>query len=223
MKFRNVILIAIALVLLDQVFKIYVKTHFTYNEEINVLGSWFKLHFIENEGMAFGMKFGDDFGKIFLTVFRLIAVIWGVFFIKNTLIKKQFHRGLILCSTLILAGAVGNLMDSLFYAKIFTESSFHVARFVPWGQGYGAFLHGKVVDMLYFPVLKGTFPSWLPIWGGDDFEFFRPIFNIADACISTGVIAILLFQKRFFQKPTFQLHQNENNIESALPSSDVSV
>lgn len=187
----------------DQVLKIYIKTHFSIGEEINVMGTWFRLHFLENEGMAFGMKFGEHYGKIFLTLFRLVAVIWGFYFIQTTLIKQKYKNGLILCSSLILAGAMGNLIDSLFYGKIFENSSFHtsnIARLVPWGQGYGELLHGKVVDMLYFPMLHGTFPSWLPIWGGQEFEFFRPVFNLADFAISFGVITILVFQNSLLHK-----------------------
>ena len=186
--------------LFDQVLKIYIKTHFFYGQEELVIGHWFRLHFIENEGMAFGMKFGEHWGKIFLTLFRLAAVCWGVFFIQTTLIRQKFSNGLIFCSSLILAGALGNLFDSLFYGKIFTESSFHMARLVPWGSGYGDFLYGRVVDMLYFPILSGTFPSWVPIWGGESFEFFRPVFNIADFSISFGVITILVFQNKLLHK-----------------------
>jgi signal peptidase II len=144
--------------------------------------------------MAFGIELGGDWGKIFLTLFRLVACVWGFFFVHG-LIKKKYHGGLIFCAALILAGAIGNLLDSMFYGMIFTEGQHHPAKLVPWGKGYGKFLHGRVVDMLYFPVWQGTFPSWFPIWKGQPFEFFRPIFNIADAAISTGVIAIILFQK----------------------------
>ncbi len=200
MKFKHVIATVIVVLFLDQWLKIYIKTHFFYGEEINVIGHWFKLHFIENEGMAFGMKFGEDLGKVFLTLFRIVAVIWGFYFIKNTLIKEKYSNGLIFCSALILAGALGNSFDSVFYGKIFTESSFHVARLVPWGQGYGSLLHGKVVDMLYFPIFSGHYPSWFPFWANDSFEFFRPVFNIADASISGGVIAIFVFQRKLLKK-----------------------
>jgi signal peptidase II len=203
-KLKHVLWVVLIILLMDQASKIYIKTHFMYNEEVNVMGSWFRLHFIENEGMAFGMKFGERYGKLFLTLFRLVAVIWGVFFIQKTLIKGKYHNGLILCSGLILAGALGNLIDSVFYAKIFTESPYHhgpLAKMVPWGQGYGELFHGRVVDMLYFPLVNGTFPAWFPIWGGQPFEFFRPVFNIADASISGGVIAIFVFQKILLRKP----------------------
>ncbi len=200
MKLKHVILVVVAVLLLDQFSKIYIKTHFFYGEEVNVLGNRFRLHFIENEGMAFGMKFGEHYGKLFLTLFRLVAVCWGFYFIQNTLIKEKYSNGLIFCGALVLAGALGNSFDSVFYGKLFTESSFHLARFVPWGQGYGELFHGKVVDMLYFPIAQGTYPTWFPIWGGESFEFFRPVFNIADAAISTGVISIFVFQKNMLKK-----------------------
>lgn len=197
MKLRHVFLIVFFVLLVDQASKIYIKTHFFYGEELPILGSWFKLHFIENEGMAFGMKFGEHYGKLFLTLFRLIAVGWGFYFIQKTLIREKYHNGLIVCAALILAGALGNSIDSVFYGKIFTESSFHVSHWVPWGQGYAEMFHGRVVDMLYFPLIQGHWPSWVPLWGGEEFEFFRPVFNIADMAISGGVISILVFQKKF--------------------------
>ena len=203
MKAKNVTLIILLIVLADQALKVYIKTHFYMNEEHNVVGQWFLLHFVENEGMAYGWKFGGDSGKMILTLFRLAAVVFGVFYIKS-IIQKKYHRGFIVCAALIFAGALGNLIDSMFYGLIFEESvqgSTAVAKIFP-AHGYAGFLHGKVVDMLYFPVIRNThFPKWVPIWGGEDFEFFRPIFNLADAAISTGVISILVFQKRFFKHP----------------------
>lgn len=196
----TVFLIIFLVVGADQLLKIYVKTHFRSAESYNVIGNWFKLYFIENEGMAYGMKFGGDFGKIILTLFRFAAVIFGVFYLRKIIAAKQ-HPGFIICAALIFAGALGNLIDSLFYGIIFQESSFamqNIAKIVP-GHGYAGFLHGKVVDMLYFPIIRGQFPSWVPVWHGEEFEFFRPIFNLADASISVGVGAILLFQKRFFK------------------------
>jgi signal peptidase II len=200
MKARNVILIILLIVFADQALKIYIKTHYYMNEHHNVLGSWFLLHFVENEGMAYGWKFGGEAGKMVLTLFRLAAVIFGVWYIGN-IIKKKYHWGFITCAALIFAGALGNLIDSMFYGIIFEESSPYTnipAKIFP-AHGYAGFLHGKVVDMLYFPIIRDAhFPSWVPIWGGEEFEFFRPIFNLADASISAGVIAILIFQKRFF-------------------------
>lgn len=200
MKGRTVILIILLVVLADQALKLYIKTNFYINESHNIIGQWFRLHFVENEGMAYGWKFGGDWGKMILTLFRLGAVIFGVFYIRQ-IIKKKYHKGFIICAALIFAGALGNLIDSMFYGLIFEESvpgSMNVAKIFP-EHGYAGFLHGRVVDMLYFPIIRDAhFPQWVPVWGGEEFEFFRPIFNIADAAISTGVIAILVFQKRFF-------------------------
>ena len=200
MKGRSIILFIILIVAVDQALKIYVKTHYHSGEWHPVIGNWFRLYFIENEGMAYGWKFGGESGKLLLTLFRLAAVIFGVFYLKR-IIQKKYHRGFIICAALIFAGALGNLIDSLFYGLIFDESSpilLNVSRIFP-PHGYAGFLHGKVVDMLYFPVIRNAhFPSWIPVWGGEEFEFFRPIFNLSDASISIGVIAILLFQKRFF-------------------------
>ena len=218
MKLKHVVFIVLIVLLLDQLLKIYIKTHFSYGEEHNVIGDWFKLHFIENEGMAFGMKFGEHWGKLFLTLFRLVAVAWGFYFIQNTLIKEKYSNGLIFCASLILAGALGNSIDSVFYGKIFTESSFHVAKWTAWGQGYTDMFHGRVVDMLYFPVLKGTYPTWIPIWGGEDFEFFRPVFNIADAAISGGVISIFVFQGKMLSKEKNPIDEIKTNVESSTES-----
>ena len=214
MKLKHVIYTVLVVLFLDQLLKIYIKTHFSYGEEHNIIGNWFKLHFIENEGMAFGMKFGEHWGKLFLTLFRLVAVAWGFYFIQNTLIKEKYSNGLIFCASLILAGALGNSLDSVFYGKIFTESSFHVAKWTAWGQGYTDMFHGRVVDMLYFPVLKGTYPTWLPIWGGEDFEFFRPVFNLADAAISGGVISIFVFQGKMLSKGKTLEDEIETNVQS---------
>jgi len=166
---------------------------------VNVIGNWFKLHFIENEGMAFGMEFGGGFGKLFLTTFRLVAVFAGYFILRN-LVRQRYTNGLLVCSALIWAGAIGNLIDSMFYGLIFTDSTFHLAQLVPMGEGYGKFMHGRVVDMLYFPIVESTYPSWIPGIGGRPFTFFAPIFNVADFAISAGVIALLLFQNRYMKK-----------------------
>jgi signal peptidase II len=201
-KGRTIFLVILLLVIADQVLKVYVKTHYHTGESHPIIGSWFQLYFIENEGMAYGWKFGGEFGKMLLTLFRLAAVIFGVFYLRR-IIKHKYHPGFILCAGLIFAGALGNLIDSMFYGLIFEQSSpvlLNVAKIYP-AHGYAGFLQGNVVDMLYFPIIRNAhFPSWVPFWGGDDFQFFRPIFNLADASISTGVIAILLFQKRFFSQ-----------------------
>jgi signal peptidase II len=201
---RNVVLIIFAILLVDQLFKYYIKTNFYLGEDHIVLGKWFRLHFVENEGMAWGWKLGESgsWGKMALTLFRLAAVCFGVYFIGK-IIREKYHPGFIFCVALIFAGAVGNLIDSMFYGMIFGESNPYtqnVATLFPAGGGYAGFLHGKVVDMLYFPIIQTTWPSWVPFFGGDSFEFFSPVFNIADASISIGLIIILLFQNRFFDK-----------------------
>ena len=172
----------------------------TIGEEIHVLGNWFILHFTENEGMAFGMRFGGDFGKLILSLFRIVAIfVIGWYLIR--LAKRKEKTGLILSMSLIFAGALGNIIDSAFYGMFFSASKFHeVAVLFPTEGGYSNFLHGKVVDMLYFPVIKGYYPGWFPFWGGNEFIFFRPVFNIADSAITVGVFILIFFQKRFFKK-----------------------
>ncbi|WP_199140136.1 lipoprotein signal peptidase [Pedobacter sp. ASV12] len=178
-------LIVILLVLIaDQALKTWIKTHMYLQQEYKIIGNWFIIHFTENNGMAFGLEFGGEFGKLALSIFRIIAVA-GIGYGLHYLIKRKYHRGLIMNVALIFAGALGNIIDSVFYGVIYK---------------YESLFHGRVVDMLYFPILRGTFPSWLPVWGGEPFEFFRPVFNLADASISIGVIAILLFQKRYFKE-----------------------
>lgn len=212
MKYRYALLIILLILIVDQWSKIYVKTHFYYGVPYKVFGDWFQLHFIENNGMAFGMKFSEgDIGKLLLTSFRLIAVGFG-FYVLKQLVKKQYSRGAIICGSLILAGAMGNLIDSMFYGLIFTESYAHIARFVPWGQGYGKFLHGKVVDMLYFPLVEFKMPDSFPLVGGKIFSFFDPVFNIADAAISTGVITLLVFQKKM-------IHNKDNEQTASIQES----
>ncbi|MEO8582186.1 MAG: lipoprotein signal peptidase [Flavitalea sp.] len=206
MKSRTVVIVILAIIIADQTLKFWVKTHMTYQEQIPLLGSWFRLFFIENEGMAWGWKFGGEWGKMALTLFRLIAVIFGVFYIKG-IVAKNLHQGFIICVGMIFAGALGNLLDSLFYGLIFSGSDLGMplAKAFPVGGGYGTFLHGRVVDMLYAPIIEDKLlPNWIPLWGGERFTFFSPIFNIADASISTGVIVILIFQKRFFKKLPLQ-------------------
>ena len=200
-KYRYALLIILLVIIADQALKIYIKTNFFYGEPVNIFGDWFQLHFIENEGMAFGMKLSQAAtGKLILTLFRLVAVVFGFFLLKQV-VKKGYSRGAIICGALILAGALGNLIDSIFYGMIFTDSSVHtLGKLVPWGQGYGKLFHGRVVDMLYFPLYQGVLPNWVPFWGGKYFEFFEPVFNIADAAISIGVLVLVFFQKKLVHK-----------------------
>jgi signal peptidase II len=207
-KLRHVFIITFVILLLDQALKVFIKTNYYLGQEHEVISgiSWFRMHFIENEGMAYGWKLGGEWGKMALTLFRLVAVIFGTLYLAYT-IRKKYHPGFIVCATLIYAGAIGNLIDSLFYGMIFENSdpyAQNIARSIAqegFTGGYAGFLHGKVVDMLYFPIITDAhFPSWFPLWGGESFEFFRPVFNIADASISLGVLCILLFQKRFFRE-----------------------
>ena len=195
-------LIAIVLVVLvlDQWLKIWVKTHMEYGEEFKILGiDWALIHFVENNGMAFGLSLGGEYGKLVLSVFRIIAVGFLVYYL-NFLLNSGAKRGILISFSLILAGAIGNIIDSAFYGLIFSESTYHggLAEIFPEAGGYATFLHGKVVDMFYFPIINGFLPDWLPIWGGKHFMFFQPVFNVADASITLGVINMLLFNRTFF-------------------------
>ena len=185
MKGYNKPIIAILFILvLDQALKTWIKTNMYLGQEFNVFGNWFIIHFTENNGMAFGMEFGGELGKLALSIFRIIAV-GGIGYGLIHLIKNKYNRGLIMNVAFIFAGALGNIIDSVFYGLIY---------------GYEKIFHGRVVDMLYFPLIQGNFPTWVPFWGGEEFIFFRPVFNLADASISIGVIFILLYQKRYFKE-----------------------
>ncbi|CAM4171034.1 signal peptidase II [Pedobacter westerhofensis] len=178
------LLVIFLVLLVDQAVKTWIKTNMYVGQEFKVIGNWFIIHFTENNGMAFGMEFGGEFGKLALSLFRIGAVA-GIGYGLVYLIKHKYHRGLILNVALIFSGALGNIIDSVSYGNIY---------------GYAPLFHGKVVDMFYFPILEGIFPTWVPIWGGQDYVFFRPVFNVADAAISVGVIAILIFQKSYFKE-----------------------
>lgn len=197
--FHKVLLIVLLVLIVDQGLKIWIKTHFPYGHEISMFGlDWAKLHFVENNGMAFGLSLGGFYGKLALSLFR-IAAVFALSYYINLLIKARAKIGLLASFALILAGAIGNIIDSAFYGLIFSESYHgHVATMFPEGGGYAGFLHGKVVDMLYFPLFKGYFPDWFPLWGGNEFLFFRPVFNLADMSITLGVVSIILFHRSFF-------------------------
>lgn len=228
LKLRSVIFIIAAIIIADQAIKIWIKTEHPTGEVVRVLGmDWFRLHFIENPGMAWGWKFGNETGKMVLTLFRLAAVIFGTWYLGR-IVKQKYKKGFIVCAALIYAGALGNLIDSMFYGMIFDKGLHYdpsINDYVSYSgiaslssPGYGSFLHGSVVDMLYFPMFKGHFPSWFPFVGGDDFEFFSPIFNIADASISIGVITLLIFQKKFFKK--YSHKETHSTIETEANVSD---
>lgn len=186
---------------LDQWLKFYIKTHFTLGESRMIFNNWFELHFTENPGMAFGLTLGGKWGKILLTTFRIIASGIIVYYIAN-LIKESAKTMMIVLVSLILAGAVGNIIDSLFYGIFFNESTYHsLAQFMPVEGGYAPMFMGKVVDMLYFPLVDTFWPDWIPYFGGTRFQFFRPVFNIADAAISVGVFTIIAFRRQLFEYP----------------------
>lgn len=199
-----------AVLIIDQVFKIWIKTHFMLGEEVEVLGSWFRLHFVENNGMAFGMQIsGHSWGKLALSIFRLVAVgLIGYYLYK--ICKRKGGVGLVACVSLILAGAVGNIIDSVFYGVLFSSSVGQVAEFLPADGGYGSWLQGRVVDMLFFPLIDTRWPDWVPFFGGDHLLFFRPVFNIADSAICCGIAALILFQREALSR---DLGQNTDQKE----------
>lgn len=217
------ILLVILVLIFDQSLKIWVKTTMLYNDEIRVMGlDWFRLHFTENPGMAFGLELGGSYGKLALSIFRIIAVGFMIYYIR-LLIQKGAHKGLVASIALILAGAIGNILDSAFYGLIFSESGFHVpgpAVMFPEGGGYASFLHGKVVDMLYFPLYDGNLWGLL---GERNFQFFRPVFNIADSSITVGVLIIILFQKPFFNSLEDNPQDTDSNDMSAENAVDDAV
>lgn len=198
-KGKTSILIVLLVLIIDQTLKIWIKTNMVLGEEYRILGNWFIIHFTENNGMAFGMELAGDYGKLILSTFRIIASAGIVYYIMK-LIKAGAPKGVIISLSLILAGAIGNLIDSIFYGVIFSDSYRQVAEMFPDGGGYASLLHGRVVDMFYFPMFKGHYPDWLPFLGSKYFIFFRPVFNIADSAITVGVFWIILFQRKYFAK-----------------------
>ncbi len=196
---KRPLLIIFLVLLVDQVVKILVKTHMYLGQEIHVIGNGFIIHFTENYGMAFGLELGGSIGKLLLSIFRIAAVIGIGWYLRHLVLHKK-HKGQIAAFALIFAGAIGNIIDSAFYGMIFSESNFQIAKLFPPEGGYASFLQGRVVDMLYFPIIEGHFPSWVPFWANQEFIFFRPVFNISDSSITIGVAMILLFQKKYFHK-----------------------
>jgi signal peptidase II len=195
---KKSLLFIILILIADQILKIWVKTHMQIGDEIHLFGKFGMLHFIENNGMAFGMEMGGKPGKFILSLFRIIAI-FGIGWFLSSLINKKSNLGLILAVSAIMAGAIGNMIDSAFYGIIFTESFNHPAVLFPQGGGYSSFLHGRVVDMFYFPLINTHWPDWSPFRPGESLVFFRPVFNIADSSITCGVLSIVLFQKKMFR------------------------
>ncbi|GAA3775439.1 lipoprotein signal peptidase [Corallibacter vietnamensis] len=205
MSLKKSILFIVLILLVDQVSKIYIKTHFVIGEDTTVF-SWFRIYFVENEGMAWGTKISDFVSfisdrtaKMSLTIFRIVAVL-GIGYWLYDVTKKQQSRVLIIAVSLIFAGALGNIIDSVFYGVLFNDSHGQVASFLPSEGGYDSLFHGKVVDMLYFPIWKGYLPEWMPLVGDKYFTFFEPVFNIADVAISTGFGLLIVFNKKAFDR-----------------------
>jgi len=223
-KLRLPILLAGLILILDQALKIWVKTNLPLNDVIPLFGKWGFLLFTENPGMAFGYKFGGEAGKIALTVFRIVAVI-GIAWYLSDLAKKNAPGGLLISFALIFAGALGNIIDSSLYGIIFDSGTTFNADLGDWQgykgisklnfEGYAPAFKGCVVDMFYFPLIEGQFPNWFPIWGGERFTFFRPVFNIADSAITVGVASILIFHRKFFKQTSKKkLEANEETVEA---------
>lgn len=198
MSFKKSFFLIVLILLADQISKIYIKTHFELEDSVTVSG-WFKILFVENEGMAWGARIPGAYGKLFLTIFRLVAIVAIGYWLRD-LIKKHAPKIAVVAVSLIFAGAFGNIIDSVFYGVIFSDSYHQVATFLPAEGGYETLFHGKVVDMLYFPLFEGYLPEWIPFFGGRYFSFFDPVFNLADTAISVGVGLLLVFNKKAFPK-----------------------
>lgn len=213
MKILKYFLIALTVIAIDQASKLLVHKYMGLHDEVNVLGEWFKLHYLLNPGMAFGIRWESEFGKLALTLFRIIAM-FGIGYYLLNMIRKQSHPGFLVCLALILGGAIGNVIDSTFYGVLLNNAPYDSPT--PW-------FHGQVIDMLFFPIFNFTWPEWVPFLGGQDFLFFSPVFNIADSSIFIGVASILIFQKRFFKEKEVQPSEpttpiDESSLENNVPS-----
>jgi signal peptidase II len=193
---KKVLTTALLLLVVDQLLKFWIKTNMFLGQEFKIF-DWFIIHFTENNGMAFGLEFGGDTGKIILSLFRIIVIVWGFSYIA-TLTKSKLPNGLLISLGLVFGGAIGNIVDGVFYGVLFNDSYNQIAEFLPAVGGYSTFLMGKVVDMFYFPLINTHFPNWLPFFGGEHFIFFRPVFNVADAGISVGMFVLILFYRKHF-------------------------
>ncbi len=221
MSLKKAILLIVVILLIDQISKIYIKTNFVLNEDLAVF-SWFKIAFVENDGMAWGTKLSDVFSfisdrsaKLILTLFRIVAVTGIAYWLVNVA-KQKRPKILVFAIAIIFAGALGNIIDSVFYGVLFSDSAFEIAQFLPEEGGYAGVFHGKVVDMLHFPIYSGVLPEWLPFFGGSYFSFFDPVFNVADVAISTGIGILIVFNKKAFKEypktETLDLESHNNPI-----------
>ncbi|MCX8142760.1 MAG: lipoprotein signal peptidase [Bacteroidia bacterium] len=211
-KSKLALILILSVIFIDQCIKIYIKLNYPLGI-VKEFSDWAYLYFTENPGMAFGIEWGGDYGKLLLTLFRILACGFGIWFVRD-LVRKNESTAYIVSVSLILAGAIGNIIDSVFYGVLFTESTEYDVAQLSIGNGYAPLFYGKVVDMFYFPLFSGTFPKWLPIWGGEEFLFFRPIFNFADASITVGVFCFVLFHKQIHNSTaTSPISPTESNVQ----------
>ena len=194
---KKVISTALSLVIADQILKFWIKTNMFLGQEFKIF-DWFIIHFTENNGMAFGLEFGGDTGKITLSLFRIVVVLWGIYYV-NELSKRALPNGVLVSLGLVIGGAIGNIIDGVFYGVLFNDSYNQIAEFLPATGGYESLLKGRVVDMFYFPLINTHLPDWLPVFANKHFIFFRPVFNLADAGISVGMILLILFYRKHFR------------------------
>ncbi len=218
---KRSLIIIFAILIVDQILKIWIKTNMSLGEEIHVLGNWFIIHFTENEGMAFGFKFAGDYGKLALSIFRVFAIA-AIGYYLYLIIKREENKFFIISIAMIFAGAIGNMIDSAIYGLIYSASTYYeVANFMPEGGGYAPFLYGKVVDMFYFPIIQGYYPEWVPFFGGQDFIFFRPVFNIADSAITLGVCTLIISQRKTIFKKAVPVQDSQpEEIEAVNEKND---